>query len=585
MKQFLKYVLATIVGLIITGFLAGVFFFISLAGLALAGSTTSAVAKNSVLVVKLTGLMSERAIDNPISQFTGDETTLGLNTIVKSVKEAKNNDNIKGIYIQAGTFAADSYASMQALRDALADFRKSGKWIIAYADGYTQGAYYISSVADKVYLNPQGFIDWHGLAAQPTYYKDLLAKFGVKMQVAKVGTYKSYVEAYTADKMSDANREQVTAYINVLWNKITADVSKSRKIPVARLNQMADSLSVVGDANACLKAGMVDSLMYADQLKSAVKKQLGVDHDDDINQAMPEDVNAMASNGKGDEIAVYYACGSVVNGASNTIQDVIDSKRVCADLEELADDDDVKAVVLRVNSGGGSAYASEQIWHSVVELKKRKPVVVSMGGMAASGAYYLSCPADKIIAEPTTLTGSIGIFGMFPDMSGLLKDKLGLKFDVVKTNAHSDFGTVTRPFTPQEMHYIEQYINKGYQLFRQRVADGRHMTTAQVEKIAQGHVFAGTDALKIHLVDQLGSLDDAVAAAAKLAKLKKYHAEEYPAQDSWMDMFLESQTYNNYLDSHMQSELGPLYEPIMFLRNLNRTDAVQARIPFDLNVN
>ena len=257
---------------------------------------------------------------------------------------------------------------------------------------------------------------------------------------------------------------------------------------------------------------------------------------------------------------------------------------MCRDLEDLAKDDDVKAVVLRVNSGGGSAYASEQIWHQITELKKKKPVVVSMGGMAASGAYYISAPADWIVAEPTTLTGSIGIFGMFPDVSGLLKDKLGLKFDVVKTNAHSDFQTLARPFSPEEMRYMEGYINRGYQLFRKRVADGRHMTTEQVERVAQGHVFAGEDALKIHLVDQLGGLDEAVAKAAKLAKLTDYSTEDYPEEGSWIDMLLDDNITGNYLDDKLRTELGPLYEPVMFLRNINKESAIQARIPYIINV-
>ena len=587
MKEFFKYVGATVVGLILTGILVSVFFFISLAGFALAGSKSETISDNSVLVLNLSGTLSERSEDNPLSQFSKKSQSLGVSDIVSAIKKAKDNDKIKGIYIESGLLAADSYASLQALRNALQDFQKSKKWVIAYGDSYTQGAYYVVSAANDVFLNPSGQIDWHGLAAQPMYYKDLLAKFGVKVEVAKVGTYKSYTETYTADKMSDANREQTTAYMNIIWKNITQAVSQSRHIPVAQLNQYADSMITLADTKEYINKKFVDRLLYTDEVKGVVKKKLGIDNDDDINQVSVSQMLA-DDTGKdgGDKIAVYYAYGSIVSGSLSTPDDghKIDCQKVCRDLEDLAKDDDVKAVVLRVNSGGGSAYASEQIWHQITELKKKKPVVVSMGGMAASGAYYISAPADWIVAEPTTLTGSIGIFGMFPDISGLLKDKLGLKFDVVKTNAHSDFQTLARPFSPEEMRYMEGYINRGYQLFRKRVADGRHMTTEQVERVAQGHVFAGEDALKIHLVDQLGGLDEAVAKAAKLAKLTDYSTEDYPEEGSWIDMLLDDNITGNYLDDKLRTELGPLYEPVMFLRNINKESAIQARIPYIINV-
>ncbi|MDY6267312.1 MAG: signal peptide peptidase SppA [Prevotella sp.] len=587
MKEFFKYVGATVVGLIITGILVTIFFFISLAGFALAGSKTASVSDNSVLVLNLSGMLSERSESSPLSQFSKKAQSVGLNDILTAIEKAKKNDKVKGIYIESGLFVPDSYASLQAIRNALQDFKKSKKWVMAYGDSYTQGAYYVSSVADSVFLNPSGQIDWHGLASQPVFYKDLLAKFGVKVEVAKVGTYKSYTETYTADKMSDANREQTTAFLNIIWKNITQAVSQSRHIPVVKLNEYADSMIVLADTKDFVKTKFVDRLLYTDQVKDVVKKKLGVSDDDDINQVSVSDmIGDDSDTDDGGKIAVYYAYGSIVDGAVSPMSGdhEIDGQKVCRDLEELAKDDDIKAVVLRVNSGGGSAYASEQIWHQVMELKKKKPVVVSMGGMAASGAYYMSAPANWIVAEPTTLTGSIGIFGMFPDASGLLKDKLGLKFDVVKTNAHSDFQTIARPFSPEEKRYMEGYITRGYQLFRKRVADGRHMTTEQVEKIAQGHVFAGEDAIRLHLVDQLGGLDAAVAKAAQLAKLPDYSTEDYPAEDSWIDAFLSDDIAGNYLDGKLRTELGPLYEPVMFLRNINKTEAVQARIPYIINV-
>ena len=587
MKQFFKYTCATIVGIIITGILATVFGIIALAGIAAASETSGSVADNSVLVLNLSGLMQERSENARLSAIAGTEGTIGLDTYLKAISNAQKNDKVKGIYIEAGAFAADSYASLQAVRNALSNFKKSGKWIIAYGDTYTQGAYYVASVADKIYLNPQGQIDWHGLASQPIFLKDMLAKFGIKMQVAKVGTYKSMPEMYTATEMSDANRAQTQAYINAIWGNVVNDVSKSRHITPQKLNQLADSVITFADTKEFVTEHLADSLIYTDEVKKIVKKRLGMEPDDDdnIKQVTPS-VLAAENDDEGDEIAVYYAYGDVVDGAASSPNSnhKIDAQTVCRDLEKLANDDDVKAVVLRVNSGGGSAYASEQIWHQISELKKKKPVVVSMGGMAASGAYYISAPANWIFAEPTTLTGSIGIFGLFPDASGLLKDKLGIKFDAVKTNAHSDFGAISRPITPEEMHILEGYINRGYQLFRQRVADGRHMTTAQVEKIAQGHVFAGQDALRIHLVDQLGGLDEAVAKAAQLAKLKEYHTSPYPTPASWLDQLVGQISGGNYLDEGIRSQLGPLYEPVMMLRNIDKADAIQMRMPYEPNI-
>lgn len=479
---------------------------------------------------------------------------------------------------------------MQALRNALLDFKKSRKWIIAYADTYTQGTYYLSSVADKVYLNPQGQIDWHGLASEPVFIKDLLAKFGVKMQVVKVGAYKSATEMFTGDKMSDANREQTSAYLNSIWGNITKEVGASRGLSVAQLNAYADSMITFADPQEYVKLKLVDGLLYTDQIKTVVKKQLGIDSDDDIEQVTIADmVNTEAKN-QGDEnnkVAVYYAYGDIVDGAVGGLFSQghqIDAQVVCKDLADLAKDKDVKAVVIRINSGGGSAYASEQIWHQIMEMKKLKPVVVSMGGMAASGGYYMSAPANWIVAEPTTITGSIGIFGMFPDVSSLFREKLGLKFDEVKTNKYADFGTRARPFTEEEMSYLSQYVNRGYKLFRHRVAEGRKMTDNQVEKIAQGHVFTGQDAQKIGLVDQLGGLDVAVAKAAQLAKLANYRTSAYPEADDVLDQILKQVKPDTYLSDELRANLGDYYEPFTLLKTINQQSAIQARLPFYPNI-
>lgn len=589
MKDFIKYTFATVAGIFVFGIIMFFMTLMSIISMVASSESTKSVKDNSVLVLNLSGALEEQAEDNVFGKFMGNANEqIGLDDVLSAIEKAKNEENIKGIYIEAGLFSADSWASLQAIRRSLTDFRKSGKWIVAYGDGYTQASYYLASTANKVYLNPQGMLDWHGMAATPMYLKDLMAKFGIKMQLAKVGTYKSAPEMFTASQMSDANREQVTAYITGIWNNVLKDVSASRKISIENLNAYADNYVALEDPQNLVKMKMVDGLLYTDQIKEEVKKLLKLEKDDDINQLSVTDMKDVpGAKQKGDEIAVYYAFGDIVDGqASNPMGNGhnIDAQEVCKDLENLMNDDDVKAVVLRINSGGGSAYASEQIWHSVTNLKAKKPVVVSMGGMAASGGYYIACNSNYIFAEPTTLTGSIGIFGMFPDFSELLTQKLGVKFDEVKTNKHSAFGTSARPFNEEEMALLDTYINRGYKLFRKRVADGRKLTTEQVEAVAQGHVWLGQDALKHKLVDKLGGLDEAVAKAAELAKSKEYHTNSYPAPKDWTDQFLESMSKGNYLDQEMRAALGEYYEPFMMLKNMNKVNAIQTRIPYIISI-
>ena len=586
MKDFFKYVLATVVGMLLFSIVMGVFMVMSMVGIVASGEQTKSIKDNSVLVLNLSGTLDERAQADPMAFIKGEDTeATGLDDMLAAIRKAKTNDKVKGIYIEAGAFAADSYASLQAVRKALADFRSSGKWIVAYSDSYTQSTYYLASVANKVWVNPQGMIDWHGLASQKIYVKDLLEKVGVKMQVTKVGKYKSAVEMFTVDKMSDADREQTEAYINGIWKNVVNDVAASRHLTANQLNTYADSLITLAPATELVKMKMADQLLYTDQVKAEVKKLLNIDQKDEIYQLSVSDMaNVKDERKEGDQVAVYYAFGDIVDGAAasptSLNESVIDAQKVCRDLEKLANDDDVKAVVVRVNSGGGSAYASEQIWHQVSELKKKKPVVVSMGGMAASGGYYMSAAANWIVAEPTTLTGSIGIFGMFPDISNLMTNKLSLHFDLAKTNKYSDFGTQSRAFNADELAHLGTYIDRGYKLFRKRVADGRHMSEAQVEQIAQGHVWLGQDALKIKLVDQLGGLNEAVSKAAALAKLDKYHTASYPAPAGWSEMLLDRMQSGNYLDEQMRAALGEYYEPMMVVRNLSNRNPIQARLPF-----
>lgn len=590
MKDFFKNVLATAVGVLLVGFITGFFMVVSLVGMALSQSETAPVADNSVLVLRLTGSLSERANDDVLASLFGDRIPkLGLATMTEAIRQAKESDKVKGIYIEAGAFAPDSYASLAAIRRELEEFRKAGKWIVAYGDSYTQGAYCLASVADKVYLNPQGQVDWHGLGSEPVFVKDLLAKLNVRMQVAKVGTYKSATEMFTGEKMSDADRQQTTAYLTGIWQNVVSAVGKSRSLTAQQLNAYADSLVSLAAPQDYVRMRMVDGLLYTDQVRQAVKKKMGLSPDDEIPQVSMSDLLAAGpEDKKGDEIAVYYAVGDIVDGvvAMPSRESVIDAQKVCADLQDLAKDKDVKAVVLRVNSPGGSAYASEQIWHQVMELKKVKPVVVSMGSYAASGGYYISCPANWIVAEPNTLTGSIGIFGMFPDVSGLLREKLGLKFDEVKTNKYALFGTRSRPFTADELSHLESYIDRGYKLFRQRVADGRRLKVDQVEQVAQGHVWLGQDALRVGLVDQLGGVEVALRKAAQLAKLTQWHSTAYPVLPDYLSQLLDlpGAARGNYLDEQMRQSLGAYYEPFALIRDLQAQNPVQARLPFEPNI-
>lgn len=591
MKDFIKNVLATMVGMFGFFIVMGVIGMMSIIGMIASGNAAQNVEKNSVFVLNLSGTISEQGSENPLSMFTGDNSlNSGLNDILSSIKKAKANDDIKGIYIEAGALATN-YATLQEIRNALADFRKSGKWIVAYGDFYTQGAYYVASVADKVYINPKGAIDWHGIGAQTMFYKDFMAKFGVKWEVVKVGTFKSATETFTEEKMSDANRLQTKTFIDGTWRNVCDAVSKSRGISVDSLNSYADSYLALQATETLVKAKMVDGMMYGDQVKDAVKKMMKLEKDDNISQLTLNDMlNVKGGKVEGSEIAVYYAEGDIVQDPKAATMfgnnNYIASRKVCKDLEDLMNDDNVKAVVVRINSGGGDAYASEQMWHQMSELRKVKPVVVSMGDYAASGAYYMSAPASWIVAQPNTLTGSIGIFAVIPDLSGLVTTKLGVRFDEVKTNRNSTFGNLmARPFNAEEKAMLQASVNRGYSLFRQRVAEGRRLPVESVEKIAQGRVWLATDALNIKLVDQLGGIDDAVKKAAQLAKLKDYYTSDYPAAASWMDNLLNSMSSSGtYLDEQLRQTLGDFYQPFTMLRSIDKREAIQARIPYAISI-
>lgn len=590
MKSFLKQVLAVIVGICSVGAFATLMFFVMLGVMLATGDEKQSVSDNSILRIELTGTVVDRSTpNNPLNQLLGrsEASSQGLDVLIDAIKTAKSNKRIKGIYIEGGTMSSD-FATLQELRGALVDFKSSGKFIVSYADSYTQGAYYIASVGDRVLINPSGLLDWHGIAMQPMFWTGLMEKVGVKAQVFKVGTYKSAVEPFILKEMSPANREQVESMITDLWKETCTAVATSRKLSPDSLNAYADRYITLADGADYKRLKLVDDLTYVDQVREELRKRM---NDKEVTFVSPEVVAAQAEDTGDDDnqVAVYYASGNIVDvagsGALMGGGDEIIGSRVVEDLDKLANDKDVKAVVLRINSGGGSAYASEQMWRAVQLLKKKKPVVVSMGGMAASGGYYMSCGANYIVAEPTTLTGSIGIFGLIPDFSGLVKDKLGLRFDVVKTNKASDFGTLSRPFDAAESAALQAHVNRGYALFLKRVADGRtaaghKMTPEAVDHIAQGRVWTGNQALKNGLVDKIGTLNDAILKAEQLAQTKNPAVVRYPAPKSWMESFSKEQQEDDYFERKMKLVLGDYYEPLNFIQNVDRGNYLQARLFF-----
>ena len=592
---------ATVCGIAIFLVVTGFFLTISLLGMVASDSASTKVKDNSVFVIKLNGAIEERSEEgSPIDAILGmnDMEVMGLDDLIRAIRKAKDNEDIKGIYLEGGALTFDAPATAQQLRDALKDFKKSGKWIVAYADQYFQTTYYVATVADNIYLNDHGMINFTGLGGKGEYMKGLYDKLGIKYMVAKVGKYKSYVERNTQTGMSDYDREQRSAYINGIWNYWLKEMAESRKVKAEALNQLAnDSIMAFANPNDYVKAKLIDKVMFPEEIKAEIKKRLKIDKDDDIAQLTLSEMLNVKSDKKddGEKIAIYYAYGSIVdNETVNRIQGgehSIVGKTTAEDLRKLADDDDVKAVVFRVNSGGGSAIASEQIRHAIKLLKAKKPVVVSMGGVAASGGYWISSPANYIVAEPTTITGSIGIFGLIPNFSGLLTDKLGITFDGVTTHKFTDYETdlVLGKDNDEVMKHLQTYIDEGYQQFLSIVSEGRGMKPAEVDSIAQGRVWLATDAKKIKLVDQLGSLDDAVKKAAELAKLKEYHAATYPEKGAWIDRFMPNEDKGSYLDSQVRKEfkalLGDLYEPLMEIRQTMKDGSrIQARMLEDIRV-
>ncbi|WP_298074231.1 signal peptide peptidase SppA [uncultured Bacteroides sp.] len=591
MKDFFKFTFATVTGIILSCvvlFFGGMLILFS----ALASSEAETqVSSNSVMMLELKGELRERYEAMPYETlFSDDYQIYGLDDILSSIRKAKENENIKGIYLQLSYLTA-GYAAIEEIRNTLLDFKESGKFVIAYADNYQQSLYYLASVADKVLMNPKGSLEWRGIASTPVFYKDLLEKIGVEMQIFKVGTYKSAVEPFIATEMSPANREQVTAYIHSVWDAVTQAVSESRNISIDKLNRYADNMIMFEPSEEAVKCGLVDTLIYKNNVRDYLKPLVGLDKDDNLPVLELQDmVNVHKNQPKdksGNIVAVYYASGEIVDyGSTFTLlsdQPTIITSKVIRDLRRLQENDDVKAVVLRINSPGGSAYGSEQLWYAISQLKKEKPVIVSMGEYAASGGYYMSCNADTIVAEPTTLTGSIGIFGMYPNVKGLT-DKIGLDFDVVKTNEYADFGATGRPMNEGEKALMQKMVNQGYDLFLTRCSEGRGIAREELDKIAQGRVWTGSTAKELGLVDELGGLDRALEIACRKAGIDAYTVVSYPAKQTFLEMLM-STNLGSYLKSRFLSgKAGELYRQFSILENFDKRDRIQARLPFELNI-
>lgn len=584
MKEFIKNTLTATLGTIIGFLLLGIFGTFLLLLLIVSGSSIPTLRPNSILKIELNGALEERYEDSPLNDLLGEDyPTIGLEQILTSINRAAHDKNIKAIYLDAGNLSQATPAMAEEIRLALNEFKESGKPVISYGDNYSQTNYYICSVADEVILNPSGQISWQGLVSEPIFYKDLLQRIGVKMQVFRVGSYKSAVEPFTSTEMSAANREQIESYLGSIWKNMLQDVARSRHIGQDTLNRYADDFLSLAPATELVSKHLADTLLYREDVQNYLKKKLRLKQNPQIITPAGLE-NIPQSTGKKEKIAVYYAFGDIVENPSSMNFSEIASKKVCKDLAELADDNQIKAVVIRINSGGGSAYASEQIWHSIQTLKSKKPVIISMGGMAASGGYYMACAGNEIVTLPSTLTGSIGIFGMIPDMSNLLKDKLGLNFDAVKTNRHADFGTLSRPFNPEETALMQKYIENGYQLFLKRVSEGRGLSLQQTAQLAEGRVWTGAQALKNGLADRTGSLQTALERAAQKAGIGEYSVVSYPKPQKWYETLLQDQQ-TDYLQSSLKSALGDYYQHIQFINKVNAMDPIQARMPYEPNIN
>lgn len=589
MKDFFKMFLAALLAMIIMPLLMGFIFMIFAMSIVSSGSKTPVVSPESVLKLDFKNVtIEERTADEPFdffynpSGFGSRQNTVGLNTVISVIKNAKEDDNIKGIYLDFSSVASP-FASLEEIRNQLLDFKESGKFIYCYSDGLSQKSYYLATAADKIYLHPQGLLDIRGLASEITFYKNLFDKLDIDMQIVRHGTYKSAVEPYILDKMSEANKEQVQVYLGSMWNHIVNNISKDRSMSIDEINAVCDSLLTYRNNSLALSKGLVDSLIFKDQFMDVVRSALELDSAKDINFISLKDYKKGISTPKThkDKIAVIYAQGNIIDGkggnksiGSSTAEEIAKARK----------DKNVKAIVFRVNSGGGSALASESIWREVELAQNEKPVVVSMGDYAASGGYYIACAADYIVAQPTTVTGSIGVFGVIPNIGKALENKLGITIDRVKTNSHADFISATRSMTDYERAVMQQHVENTYSVFTQRVADGRNLPQTYVDSIGQGRVWSGIDALRLNLVDTLGGIDVAIAKAAQLAELSDYMLTERPAMKDFFQEFMETFGESRIESKIQKSGLGQVHSYLRFMESALEMNGVQARMPYFIEI-
>jgi protease-4 len=589
MKQFFKYVLATIVGVVLSSILLFLIFFGIMAALVSSiGSDKEFVVKdNSVLKISLAYPIEERTSKNPFeggfnfANLSSDR--LGLNDILARIKMAKEDDKIKGIYLDM-SMVPSSFATLEEIRDALLDFKSSDKFILAYSEIYSQPAYYLASTADSVFLNPEGILDFRGFASQSMFFKGTLEKLGIEAQVIKVGTYKSAVEPFILDKMSEPNRLQVSSFLGSIYDHYLKGISNSRNIPVDSLRTIADELRV-RSAEDAVAVKLMDGLKYKDEIISDLKKRLNVKEDKEINLVTIEkysNPDAKSKTNPKDRIAVVYASGEIVSGEGSDSQ--IGSEKISRAIRKVREDEKVKAVVLRVNSPGGSALASDVIWREVKLTKEVKPIIVSMGDLAASGGYYIACAADSIFAQPNTITGSIGVFAVIPNLQNFFGNKLGITFDEVKTGKYSDLGNVSRPLTTDETGILQQQVDQIYFTFTKKVADGRNKDRSYIDSIGQGRVWTGEQALGLGLVDRLGSIENAIQSAAKMANIEEYRLVNYPALSDPIQSFLGN-TSNNISVWFMKREMADAYPYYKQAKQIIEQTGVQARIPYTITIN
>lgn len=587
MKNFLSSLLATIIGILIMTLIA----VLIIVGI-VAASTSSEipeVSENSLLVASFNAPIADRADNNPFTRFMTFppmDDKMGLNQILKDLDKAENDENIRGIFMKLGAVSAGT-ATLTEIRNALQDFKESGKFIYAYADMYTHKSYYLASVADSVFMTPEGMFIFNGLSAEISFYKRALDKLGVDVQVIKHGSYKSAAEPFTNEKLSDFNREQIEGYVGALWEKMISDISESREIPVEKLNLIADELASIENKNL-VEEGMIDGLIYYDEMLALMKEKLGVPEEDDLEAISLSSYKDVPAREKKeytrDKVAVIYAMGPVIDG--NAGEGSIGSERIAKAIRKARRDKNVKAIVLRVNSGGGSATASDVIGRESKLAAEEKVFVVSMGDVAASGGYYIAAPADTILASEATITGSIGVVGVFPSFKELMNDKLGITSDVVKTNRHADIFSMMDPLDPTEEAYFQKFIDQTYDAFVNLVSEGRDKTYEEVDAIGGGRVWAGKDALQVGLIDMFGGLEKSIQVAAEMAGMENYRIDNLPKLEDPLTLLMKeiSGSSIRWKNRVISKELGEQYTHYRKLAELRDMSGIQAIMPFEIQV-